>query len=331
MNLNKLKLHIEAMVGDEEKVEEVVTVAAGIIVKEDENGNPMVLLIQRAADDHWPLHFEFPRGKCDKGDGGKPRKCALREIKEETGLDVEIVSFLGKFIYYADKGKRKSICYNYECKMKNPNQKIKLSHEHEGYKWISQISEAELMVHPDQKRYIQKILSVENPIVSNPENDFTKNNTLDENLNEQYDDGMLKLEIIVRDPDYQLVKMIEHIRLLSSPGHSFEVIVDPDASKEEGKQSFGMDGDGSFYIKDIKLNGEKFKMKDGRVVESYLNQLQEQHPIHRRRAISKRMKGLREKMKKCSSSKDPQSCKDRYNKKLRDLQAKLDKLNNLRV
>lgn len=175
----KLLNHLE-MIADEDKVETVMNVAAGIVVKEDENGNPMVLLIQRAADDHWPLHFEFPRGKCDKGPNEKPRPCAIREIKEETGLDVVIDEFIGKFEYLADAGKRKSICYNYTCKMKNPEQKIKLSHEHRTFKWITQMGEAEMMVHQDQKRFLEKILSVDNPIISTPENDFTKNNKLEE-------------------------------------------------------------------------------------------------------------------------------------------------------
>lgn len=178
--IEKLKLHVEAMIGDEDKVEQVVNVAAGIIVKEGDNGEKMVLLIQRAADDHWPLHFEFPRGKCDKGDGDDPRHCAVREIKEETGLDVVIDQFLGKFIYYAMAGKRKSICYNYLCSMKNKNQKIKLSNEHEAYKWITQAGEAELLVHPDQKRFIEDVLSTENPIKNTPENNFSLNNKIEE-------------------------------------------------------------------------------------------------------------------------------------------------------
>ena len=178
--IKKLKLHLESMIADEDKVESVMNVAAGVIVKEDEDGSPMVLLIQRAADDHWPLHFEFPRGKCDKGKNEDVRKCCLREIKEETGLDVEIELFLGKFIYYADEGKRKSICYNYKCTLKNVNQKVKLSHEHDSYKWIMQAGEAELYVHPDQKRFIDQVLSKDNPITNTPDNDFTINNTVDE-------------------------------------------------------------------------------------------------------------------------------------------------------
>jgi 8-oxo-dGTP pyrophosphatase MutT (NUDIX family) len=181
----KLRDHLE-MIGDEDKVETIVKVAAGIIMKEDENGTKKILLIQRAAEDHWPLHFEFPRGKCDKTPNEKIIPCLKREIKEETGLDVEPVEFLGKFEYLADQGKRRSICYNYLCEMKNPDQKVVFKKtpggiiEHQGYKWITQAGEAELLVHPDQKRFIQQVLSTENPIVSTPENSFTKNNQIEE-------------------------------------------------------------------------------------------------------------------------------------------------------
>lgn len=88
------------------------------------------------------------------------------------------------------------------------------------------------------------------------------------------EDRLTKIEVLVRDPDDQLVKMIEHIRLLSSPGHSFIADVDPDASKEEGRESFSFDGDGSFFIKYVKKNGKKVKMKDGKLLESYLRDIQ---------------------------------------------------------
>lgn len=88
------------------------------------------------------------------------------------------------------------------------------------------------------------------------------------------EERMTKIEVLVNDDEHQLIKMIEHIRRLSSPGHSFIAIVDPDASKEEGRETFSFDGDGSFYIKRIKMNGKKFEMKDGKIVESYLKKLQ---------------------------------------------------------
>ncbi len=62
MKLYKKTL-IESIMSDEAKVETVMNVAAGIIMRIDENDTKQILLIQRAPDDHWPHHWEFPRGK----------------------------------------------------------------------------------------------------------------------------------------------------------------------------------------------------------------------------------------------------------------------------
>ena len=61
-----LSKRLEAVMGDEIKVKKKMNAAAGVIVRIGDNDRRNVLLIQRAADDHWPLHWEFPRGKCDK-------------------------------------------------------------------------------------------------------------------------------------------------------------------------------------------------------------------------------------------------------------------------
>ncbi len=171
------KVLIESLIGDEDNVEVVMNVAAGVIMKISEDDRKQVLMIQRAVDDHWPNHWEFPRGKCDKPIGESLLKCCAREIKEETGLDVEVLTLIDTFEYMADEGKRKSICHNFLCRMKSPDQKIKLSKEHQDFHWISEVGEAELMVLPDQKRTIAKALNTDRSIVSAPENNFTQNNT----------------------------------------------------------------------------------------------------------------------------------------------------------
>lgn len=176
------KVLVESLIGDEDKIEYVMNVAAGIVMKIDEDERKQILLIQRSSDDHWPLHWEFPRGKCDKPIGESLFKCAQREIKEETGLDVEALTLIDTFEYIADRGKRKSICHNFLCRMKNPDQKIKLSKEHQDYKWISEMGEAEMMVMPDQKKSIEKALNSDRSIVSYPDNTFTKNNRVEEYL-----------------------------------------------------------------------------------------------------------------------------------------------------
>ena len=73
-------------------------------------------------------------------------------------------------------------------------------------------------------------------------------------------DRLTTIEVLVRDPENQLVKMIEHIRQLAAPGHSFIADVDPDASKEEGRETFSFDGDGLFFIKDTNINSKELPL-----------------------------------------------------------------------
>jgi mutator protein MutT len=162
---------LESILSDESKVEKIVNVAAGVIVRIGDNRRRNVLLIQRAADDHWPLHWEFPRGKCDKPIGEDLIHCLKREVKEETGLDVKPIELIDKIEYLADGGTRKSICHNYLCMLNDPDQEIKLSKEHDSYKWISEMGEVELMVMPEQKKTLEKILNTERSIASYPHDD----------------------------------------------------------------------------------------------------------------------------------------------------------------
>lgn len=177
----KYKEILAETISDTKGVVKKVNAAAGVIVKEGDDGR-QILLIQRAADDHWPHHWEFPRGKCDHGKSEEIIPCTKREIKEETGLSVRVLELIDTFQYLADGGTRLTTCYNYLCTMDPPNQKIKLSKEHQDYKWISQVGQAEMLVLPDQKKTIEKVLSDTNPIVNYPDNNFTKNNRIEEYL-----------------------------------------------------------------------------------------------------------------------------------------------------
>ena len=159
----------EALIGDEDDVEYSLDVAAGIIMKIDENNREQVLLIQRAKDDHWPNVWEFPRGKCDKPVGESLFHCAAREIKEETGLDVIPKDRIDTYEYLADHGKRKTICHVFLCKMKDPDQKVKLSKEHQRFQWVGEVGEVEMMLMPDQKKVLQKFLNRDRSIVSYPD------------------------------------------------------------------------------------------------------------------------------------------------------------------
>ncbi len=84
-------------------------------------------------------------------------------------------------------------------------------------------------------------------------------------MQNDFDELIIKL----RDPDNQLVKMIDYIMHTANIGHSFEVVVDPDMP--EHKNSFFLDGDGAFFIKEVKKNGKKVKVKDDKLIEKYLS------------------------------------------------------------
>ena len=54
-----------------------------------------MLLVRRAAEP-WLGFWDLPGGFCDAGE--HPRETALREVREETGLDVELTGILGMWI-----------------------------------------------------------------------------------------------------------------------------------------------------------------------------------------------------------------------------------------
>lgn len=50
------------------------------------------MLVARRRDDadHLPGMWEFPGGKCKAGES--PRHCAIREVREELGVEIEITA-----------------------------------------------------------------------------------------------------------------------------------------------------------------------------------------------------------------------------------------------
>jgi len=67
--------------------------AAGGIVIDKETGTPRVLLVHRPSYDDW----SFPKGKLEPGE--TIEEAALREVREETGLDCRIIRKLATLRY----------------------------------------------------------------------------------------------------------------------------------------------------------------------------------------------------------------------------------------
>jgi 8-oxo-dGTP pyrophosphatase MutT (NUDIX family) len=76
--------------------------AAGGIVIDNETGTPRVLLVHRPSYDDW----SFPKGKLDPGE--TIEEAALREVREETGLECRIIRELATMRYnYRTRNKRR--------------------------------------------------------------------------------------------------------------------------------------------------------------------------------------------------------------------------------
>lgn len=150
---------------DEVKIKK--DVGAGIILRKNkEKDIDELLLIVRAEKDRWPFFHEIPRGKCNRGE--RLEDCVKREVKEETGLDVDPTLYVGKFKYIADNGKRESTQYNFICRMNDEEQEVKLSKEHDDHMWITTAGEANLHLMPECAEIVRKVLNPEISITSNP-------------------------------------------------------------------------------------------------------------------------------------------------------------------
>jgi 8-oxo-dGTP diphosphatase len=75
-----------------------VRAAGGLVLR-----SGSVLLVHRPKYDDWT----FPKGKCE--DGESDEDCALREVREETGLRCELVEEAGSTEYVDSKGRPKRV------------------------------------------------------------------------------------------------------------------------------------------------------------------------------------------------------------------------------
>jgi 8-oxo-dGTP pyrophosphatase MutT (NUDIX family) len=81
-----------------------IVAAGGVVIDTTRANSPVVLLVHRPDYDDW----SFPKGKLDPGE--MIEQAALREVKEETGLDCRIVRGLLQVRYsYQNRGGRRRL------------------------------------------------------------------------------------------------------------------------------------------------------------------------------------------------------------------------------
>lgn len=113
-----------------------IAVAVIIIIKKDNK----YLLTFRDEDDRaaggsqYNRKWNFPGGGLEFGE--TPEQTAIREAKEELGLDIISLRLLPK-IFTAVRKNWQGIFLCYSCELKNPQQKIILDQETSDYGWFT--------------------------------------------------------------------------------------------------------------------------------------------------------------------------------------------------
>ncbi|XP_045452418.1 bis(5'-nucleosyl)-tetraphosphatase [asymmetrical] [Melitaea cinxia] len=128
-----------------------LTRAAGLVIYRKTNDIIQFLLLQTSYGEH---HWTPPKGHVDPGESDWVT--ALRETKEEAGLsedDLEIHKDISHTLNYQVKGNPKAVVY-WLAKIRDPNQKVTLSDEHQDLKWLPLKEAQEISGFEDMKKLL---------------------------------------------------------------------------------------------------------------------------------------------------------------------------------
>ncbi len=124
------------------------------IIRECE-GKIEFLLLKRASYQWFPDLWQMVSGKIK--DGEKAYQSALREIKEETGIEPKqfwILPNISSFYLYEDDSVNLVPVFVGKADF---NSEIKISSEHSEYKWVSGKEAKELLAWPGQRKSVDII------------------------------------------------------------------------------------------------------------------------------------------------------------------------------
>lgn len=101
-------------------------------------------------------HWSYPKGHIENNE--TEEETALREIKEETNLEVELIKGFRTVITYSPKENIIKDVVFFLAKPKTTNIKVQKK-EIETYKWISLDKAKNLITYNDDKQVLDKVIS----------------------------------------------------------------------------------------------------------------------------------------------------------------------------
>ena len=119
----------EKVILEQAKKEGIKRFVTGGIIKKGEK----VLLLRRKSNEFMEGIYELPSGKVEKNES--LNRTLLREIKEETGLDVnKIDEYIGSFDYKSSSGE-KTRQFNFVVGVENEEINLNPA-EHDDFAWV---------------------------------------------------------------------------------------------------------------------------------------------------------------------------------------------------
>ena len=127
--------------------------SAGIIVFRRIGGKISYLLLHYATKSS---HWDFPKGHVEKGE--TPRKAALREVKEETGIkDLQLLDgFEAEIAYYYQKDAQQFFKEVVFFLGETKTEQVKLSKEHVGFRWAAYSTAMKQLTYDKARMELQK-------------------------------------------------------------------------------------------------------------------------------------------------------------------------------
>ncbi|MEM4152741.1 MAG: NUDIX domain-containing protein [Candidatus Pacearchaeota archaeon] len=130
--------------------------SCGVIIFRKENKKILYLLLYRKASKQYKEMWDFPKGNIEKNESEK--EAAVREVKEETGIvDLKFISSFKESINFFYRKDNKLIFKTVIFLLAETNQEeIKLSFEHDDYKWATFNEALKLLTHKNSKEILIK-------------------------------------------------------------------------------------------------------------------------------------------------------------------------------
>lgn len=125
-------------------------VLGGVIAREDGN----ILILQRNDNEEiYPGLWELPSGKKEAFETSE--QCLIREIKEETGLEIEILEPISVFDYQSEKEASIKFSTQINFLVRQTDQsEVELSEEHQNSAWITESEMNDYNISDETKKVI---------------------------------------------------------------------------------------------------------------------------------------------------------------------------------